>query len=131
MNYPGLRTSIGSGKLVVSGMLQPTAMSREYRITIEYRYLHHPSVFVPALTCNGKGEPPPHRYPSVGRPLCLYYPKDGEWTPFDYLADTIVPWTAEYLLFYELWLATDIWYGGGVDHGEPKGHAGAVSNSKP
>ena len=31
-----------------------------------------------------------------------------------YIADTIVPWTAEWLAHYEIWLATDDWRGGGV-----------------
>lgn len=30
-----------------------------------------------------------------------------------YVCDTIVPWTAEWLLNYELWLATGEWVGGG------------------
>jgi hypothetical protein len=30
------------------------------------------------------------------------------------IADTIVPWTSEWLMYYEIWLATSDWYGGGV-----------------
>jgi hypothetical protein len=29
------------------------------------------------------------------------------------IADTIVPWTAEWLVHYEIWLMTGEWYGGG------------------
>ena len=29
------------------------------------------------------------------------------------IADTIVPWTAEWLVYYEIWLMTGEWYGGG------------------
>lgn len=29
------------------------------------------------------------------------------------VANTIVPWLAEWLEFYEGWLVTGIWYGGG------------------
>jgi hypothetical protein len=44
--------------------------------------------------------------------LCLHLP--GEWTPAHLLGDTIVPWTAEGLMYYEMWLATDAeWLGGG------------------
>lgn len=42
----------------------------------------------------------------------------GEWKPRMKLADTIVPWAAEWLLHYELWLATGEWGGGGVHRGE-------------
>lgn len=30
------------------------------------------------------------------------------------LAKTILPWTAEWLLHYEVWLVTGEWVGGGV-----------------
>jgi hypothetical protein len=30
------------------------------------------------------------------------------------IADTIVPWTAEWLVHYEIWLVTGEWYGGGT-----------------
>lgn len=36
--------------------------------------------------------------------LCLHEP--GEWTDGMYIADTTVPWTAEWLANYEIWLAT-------------------------
>jgi len=29
------------------------------------------------------------------------------------IADTIVPWTADWLAHYEIWLVTGDWYGGG------------------
>jgi hypothetical protein len=31
------------------------------------------------------------------------------------IADTIIPWTSEWLFFYELWLASGEWHGGGHD----------------
>jgi hypothetical protein len=30
-----------------------------------------------------------------------------------FLADTILPWAVEWLAYYEIWLATGVWYGGG------------------
>jgi len=30
-----------------------------------------------------------------------------------FLADTILPWAAEWLAHYEIWFATGTWYGGG------------------
>ena len=35
------------------------------------------------------------------------------------LATTIVPWCSEWLFYYELWLATGEWLGGGV-HPHPE-----------
>jgi len=31
------------------------------------------------------------------------------------IADTIIAWASEWLFFYELWLATGEWHGGGHD----------------
>ena len=39
-------------------------------------------------------------------------PREWNWDQ-DYVADRIIPWTAEWLAFYEGWLATGEWKGGG------------------
>ncbi|MDY0295864.1 MAG: hypothetical protein RB296_00975 [Acidobacteriota bacterium] len=36
------------------------------------------------------------------------------------IAKTIVPWASEWLIFYELWLATGEWLGGGIHAGTYK-----------
>ena len=43
-----------------------------------------------------------------------------------FIADTIVPWACEWLLHYEIWLATGEWHGGG-EH-PSAGTAGGDSN---
>jgi hypothetical protein len=45
--------------------------------------------------------------------LCLYDPAANEWSPADFVADTIVPWACDWLACYEGWLATGEWTGGG------------------
>lgn len=45
--------------------------------------------------------------------LCLFDPFNGEWTPSDLLAETTLPWASRYLYFYEGWLLTGKWSGGG------------------
>lgn len=61
--------------------------------------------------------PTPHVYINRQEPrlpyLCLFDPYNQEWTPADLLADTTVCWTARYLYFYEGWLVTKKWKGGG------------------
>lgn len=75
--------------------------------------------------------PVPHIYhnsKNVALPyLCLFDPYNGEWSPCDLLANTTVPWTARYLYFYEGWLVTGKWLGGGrhptreeLGHGDGK-----------
>jgi hypothetical protein len=57
----------------------------------------------------------PHLYPNSHFPtrprLCLHRPE--EWAPTLYIAETIVPWTVEWLAAYEGWKATGRWYAGG------------------
>lgn len=43
--------------------------------------------------------------------ICLY--RYREFTKDKFLANTIIPWTVEWLYFYEIWLATREWCGGG------------------
>ena len=62
-------------------------------------------------------EPIPHHYFNLGNPshpiLCLYDPRKKEWAPSDYIAETILPWTINWLACYEGWRATGEWRGGG------------------
>ncbi len=97
------------------GTLQPTDVSPNYQVQIQYRYLKMPRVWVlsPMLPSDA-----PHRY-SDGS-LCLYYPGDGSWTPALPIAQTFVPWTALWLAYYEIWLRTGRWYGLEVPHGQSK-----------
>lgn len=63
----------------------------------------------------------PHVYANPFRPLlpllCLFHPPTDRFDPRrDGVADTIVPWTVDWLACYEGWLATGTWHGGGVSH---------------
>lgn len=48
--------------------------------------------------------------------LCLFDPGGREWTPADLIAETTLPWTAEWLAYYELWHLTGAWLAPGVGH---------------
>lgn len=101
---------------------------REYRIRIVF-YPHprpHPAgrrfinpcitVMSPMLEPGADGRVP-HTYRNERDPshpfLCVYDPDEDQWTPEMPIADSIMPWTARWLLFYEGWLATGEWLGGG------------------
>ena len=69
------------------------------------------------LDPKGNGDWPPHIYYNKADPdhprLCLYDPKERSWSPDEYIAETIIPWTSDWLFFFEGWLATGEWEGGG------------------
>ncbi|MBE9065015.1 hypothetical protein IQ256_29210 [cf. Phormidesmis sp. LEGE 11477] len=46
--------------------------------------------------------------------MCLYDPDGGEWNDTIFLADTVIPWAAEWLMHYEHWHLFGEWIGSGV-----------------
>jgi len=102
------------------GLVQPTPLSDIYTIRIRYEKYKGPQVLVikPALRLREGSVSIPHTY--VGNRLCLYYPDYDEWSSDKYLAETIVPWISLWLFYYETWLATGQWLGGGVKHSGDK-----------
>lgn len=82
-----------------------------------------PEVFVlsPCLKSLAGNGALPHIYPynGPGTKLCLWWPKRREWVPQMKLVETFIPWTAEWLWYFEDWLYTGEWDGGGA-HPIPK-----------
>jgi hypothetical protein len=89
-------------------------LTEQYRVRIEYTLSTSPTVWVLSPLLRGRDDDPvlPHVYPGP-RP-CLYLPGSGEWSPNQFVADTMVPWTSLWLYHYEVWHATGEWLGGGV-----------------
>lgn len=108
---------ISRGQLDCIVPIQPTLASRTYRARIRYKHRDSPQVHIvePALALHPDRGHLPHVYP--GNALCLYYP--GEWHHQMLLATTILPWTSEWLLHYEIWLITGQWTGGGYHPRQP------------
>ncbi|TKV78008.1 hypothetical protein FDV58_27805 [Bradyrhizobium elkanii] len=61
--------------------------------------------------------PIPHAYVNKAEPtlpyLCLFSPTLREWDINDLIAHTTIHWAAQWLYFYEGWLVTKKWRGGG------------------
>ena len=112
--FPNAQCWINRGELTWVGTLMPYPLSRNYRVRLRYKLSGSPEVEVldPELE-RRNGKKPPHLY--KGDRLCLYLPRTGEWDRGKLLSDTIVPWTSEWLLHYEIWLTTDEWCGGGIN----------------
>jgi hypothetical protein len=52
-----------------------------------------------------------------GADLCLYHPQSRDWNDEMLVAKSIVPWSAEWLFYYEMWLVTGVWGGEEAEHG--------------
>jgi len=103
------------GTLTWNFEVQPTPLSRTYHLRIRYRQRDAPDVVVvaPDLAELSGGRDIPHVYQQKPVKLCLYLPGSGEWSPDRRLVDTIVPWAILWLFYFEDWLTTGEWNGGG------------------
>lgn len=106
--FPGAGLTLKPGRLSWTGRLQPCDLSRIYTVQITYARGRYPAVRVlaPKLQAAENGFLP-HTYDNGT--LCLY--DAGQWNATMLIVDTIVPWAAEWLLHYEIWLATGEWSG--------------------
>lgn len=110
--FPQFRFTITRGGGVEwRGPLQPTLDSPFYAIRIVHQADRSPRTYVDRPTLRADAC---HRYQDGS--LCLYWPAEWWWTPRESLAATIVPWTAFWLYYYELWLVTGEWLGPSSPH---------------
>tara|TARA_R110002167_G_scaffold49026_3_gene143951 strand:- start:1939 stop:2430 length:492 start_codon:yes stop_codon:yes gene_type:complete len=126
---PGTVVIVDNDKTVQwEGTLQPMPFSREYQVVIRYTLSHPPVCIVkdPDLLALAEGRKIPHIYQNQtgirGTQLCLYLPvvkqknKVSEWQPTMFLANTILPWASIWLFYFEFWVSSGEWNGGGVEH---------------
>jgi hypothetical protein len=119
LNWPGARLRVVRGrKLHFSFKIAPTPFARVYDCQLNLYDDKSPEVLVlsPDLTLLAEGRSLPHVYQhdGPGTKLCLWLPREKEWTPAMRLDETYLPWTAQWLDYFEEWLVTDVWSGGGA-----------------
>ncbi|WP_240534933.1 hypothetical protein [Notoacmeibacter marinus] len=109
-------------------------MSREYVVRIEFERGNIPRVMIkePDIELLAQGRELPHIYHDPTR-LCLYLPKSQEWAGWMRIDQTFVPWTAIWLYYFEEWLVSGEWKGGGEhpsadDDEKPNRHVRRASN---
>lgn len=103
-------------QIIWSGKIKPSALSKEYTVVLFYHPGESPKVWVIGDELEQLDNPNfPHKF-KIDREnrmvrICLY--RYSEFNSSKLLSNTIIPWTVEWLYFYELWLATSEWFGGG------------------
>src|ERR1043166_666450 len=103
--FPFLHTRMAGNLLTCRGILKPTPSSQAYRLEVEYQPWGAPSLRV--LEPEIKPEAKLHFY-SNGT-LCLYDWREQPWQRNWHLAETVIPWAAEWFLYYEIYLLTGKW----------------------
>ncbi len=93
------------------GVLSPSVYSGSYVVGLNYRIGKRPRVEVlePDLVLPARRSEI-HMFHDAT--LCLFF--DDEWKKDMVIAKTIIPWTCEWLIHYELWRVTGEWHGGGI-----------------
>ncbi len=117
----GGKGQVRNGTLTWEFYIRPSPISRRYHIRLVYRKGDVPCVVVlsPDIQSLAPGRRLPHvYYANSPLSLCLYLPGSGEWSAVHSLTDTIVPWTALWLMYFEDWLLTNDWKGGGKHPGD-------------
>jgi hypothetical protein len=110
--FPSFRILKKRNELRCIGTLQPTSTSDIYTIELEHKGSEpRPRVQVlqPELRLASGQKKLPHVF--KGKELCLHLA--GEWRPDLKIAEFVVPWISFWLFFYEIWLSTGQWLGGG------------------
>ncbi len=98
--------------LKCEGLITPSIGCATYRIQISYAQAGIPEVRIkdPQITPSATI----HMYRN-GR-LCLYNPEETPWKSSDNLHEKSIPWAAEWLVFYELYLLCGKWLGPEAPH---------------
>lgn len=95
--------------------IQPTIWSKIYDVKIVFEKYEGVEVFVinEVLKVAESRSKLPHVYSHSMQRLCLYSVSKQEWNREKLIVSTIIPWTSDWLFYYELWLPNGKWYGGG------------------
>lgn len=115
--YTGSTLRLCPRSLVWRGQLKPSALSAQYLTEVSLQAGRNPVVNViePSL------RPDEHsRLPHIWDDGSLCLNTAGQWSPTMLLVDTVLPWSSEWLLHYEMWKGTGIWFGDGVEEEDPE-----------
>ena len=111
-NFPLFECSLHKDRLTCSGSITPSDYCETYRISITLPKGKPPKVKIkyPEIIPSSKI----HIYSNGS--LCLYDHRERPWTAQDNIHDTIIPWTAEWLIYYELYKICGKWLGPEAPH---------------
>lgn len=113
-HFPCFHCELRRNRLVCLGSIRPSEDCDTYRVQIDYVKGGVPQVRIrdPIIEPNIQY----HTYPD-GQ-LCLFDHRMSPWEWRCKVHETIIPWIAEWLVFYELWKVTGKWLGPAAPHGE-------------
>ncbi|WP_455586458.1 hypothetical protein [Bacteroides sp.] len=113
--------SIGSverGTMVWKCEFTPSVLSDTYMLKIVFSAGNFPRTYIVSpkplpLAEGAKRLPHTYNYSNGKQQLCLFLPSANEWDSSMLISETIVHWAVQWMYFYEIWVSTGIWMGGG------------------
>lgn len=111
-HFPCFTCSIQNRVLICTGEITPSEECDTYRIQIKL-----PAGMIPHVRIlNPEIAPSTRIHMYTSGDLCLYKPNEQPWKVSDYIHKKIVPWIAEWLVYYELFKITGQWLGPEATH---------------
>lgn len=111
--FPCFRCRLFNNLLTCKGEIIPSQDCDEYSIVIQYAFRKVPRVTIAKPTIRPSSQI--HMYRCGA--LCLYDPRETPWLRSDNVHEKIIPWVAEWLVFYELFVICGTWLGPEAPHG--------------
>lgn len=116
--FPESTGSLHCGTMIWFGDFMPSSLSDTYRLKITYSLGQSPKAYIVSpkplpLAEGAKRLPHVYNYSNGKQQLCLYLPGSGEWNASMIIANTIVHWAVQWMYYYEIWVSTGKWMGGG------------------
>ena len=113
-NYNHIECKVRSGVLYCYGLFQPTDESDVYSYRIKYKPYSRPVTTITSHKIEYNDDI--HMFPKDNS-LCLYHKTDMVWdSSHHHIYDTIIPWTHEWFVYYELYLLCGEWLHPFVSH---------------
>lgn len=119
--YPSFKCEVSRNVLKCRAKIIPSEGCATYSILITYSFRRSPHVRITNPMIPKELWPFVHVFPHNGE-LCLFdcRPEGQPWHWRNSIHETIIPWTAEWLVYYELFLKVGRWLGPEVSHVKPK-----------
>jgi len=111
--FPFMQCDLRRDRLTCHGAIIPSEGCDPYALRISYVQGGIPAVCITDPLIEPRAEY--HMYKEGN--LCLYDWRDMPWRAKMKIHETIIPWTAEWLVFYDIWKLTGKWLGAAAPHG--------------
>ena len=104
---------VSNGLLTCIMWFQPTIHSMRYKIKITYKLKRNPHAWLLYPQAEKYNDSYPHHKYGFDKKgnleLCFFDPRGYEWSPQDFIADSVVPWISTWLFAYEYWIIIGKW----------------------